>query len=718
MLADLKREKKASSGYIKVSAVAPVKTAKSPETKAAKNIRALKIVIPSAFIVLLAIALFMINPFKPPATENQTSGMPARSLAVMYFENIPDPADNTHTSEMLANLLITALSQVKGLEVISRDRLLSIQNDLEKTDIKTISVSVAEQVAKRAGVTTMLTGSVLQEKPLLAVTTRLIDVQTGRILGSQQVKNFKPDLIFNLVDSLAILIRNNFQDTSAPKEEIKSVTDVTTRSPEAYRAYVAGLELLNKLYSKEAGAAFSRAIELDRDFAMAYYYLSSAQEDDGKIEAARKSLKQAVALADKTTERERLQILAANYQSQNNLSDAVETYEQLIERYPHELLSYLRLGFGLYTRTLLQPDKAAEIFRRGLKIEPSSKSLHNLLAYSLAWQNKRQEAIEAANKYINLAPAEPNPYDTRGDIYAWFMEYDSSRSSYQKALTLRGDFFSGYKIGFDALLRQQYEEAENYFARSGFRRPVIEIHRGQLKDAEKKLSELSGSQVSEMDRLEEMIHISYERGQYPEMLDLARQLSALLKKNPSSKIYGREYLAWALIKNGQSAEAHSIVNDIQKDVKGISPLQQVMADNASALVSFEEGKNELALEKFGKVIKALPPNHEPNLFYGITLLKTEQISDAIAEFQRLLYWSGNNDVYIAGYMMGAYYYWPIQAVKAHYWLGVAYEKQNENNKALKEYHKFLEIWKDADFESAEINDAKSRIENLESVAKR
>ena len=37
---------------------------------------------------------------------------------------------------------------------------------------------------------------------------------------------------------------------------------------------------------------------------------------------------------------------------------------------------------------------------------------------------------------------------------------------------------------------------------------------------------------------------------------------------------------------------------------------------------------------------------------------------------------------------------------------------------LKGYHKFLEIWKNADFESAEINDAKSRIENLESVAKR
>ena len=48
----------------------------------------------------------------------------------MYFEDIPDPEDKGHTGEMLSNLLITSLSQVKGLEVISRERLLDIQKDL------------------------------------------------------------------------------------------------------------------------------------------------------------------------------------------------------------------------------------------------------------------------------------------------------------------------------------------------------------------------------------------------------------------------------------------------------------------------------------------------------------------------------------------------------------------------------------------------------------
>jgi tetratricopeptide (TPR) repeat protein len=209
-----------------------------------------------------------------------------------------------------------------------------------------------------------------------------------------------------------------------------------------------------------------------------------------------------------------------------------------------------------------------------------------------------------------------------------------------------------------------------------------------------------------------MIHISYEKGQYPEMLSLARQLSTKLKKDPANKIYGRDYLAWALIKNGKSAEAHSLVDEMHKDVHGVSPLLQVSADYSSALISFEEGKNEIALEKFRKVTQALLPNREPNIFYAVTLLKAEQISEAITEFQRLIYWPGNNDVYIAEDIPGARYYCPIQAVKAHYWLGIAYEKRGEKDKALKEYKKFLEIWKDVDFDSPEMKDAKSQIAKL------
>ncbi len=709
ILADLRRERKnieyAHSGYIKTSG----DNFKSPAVTIQKKNKFLKIIIPSAVVVLLAAAFFLFNPFKSSNNENPASTSPSNSLAVMYFENIPDPADNDHNSEMLTSLLITSLSQVQGLEVISRERLLNIQKDMGQTDSKTISSSIAEKVAKRAGVTTMLVGSILQEKPMLAVSTRLIDVQTGKIISSQQVTNFKPDKIFNLVDSLSILIQKNLQTTSSG--EVKSVSEVTTKSPEAYRAYVAGLELWHKLYQKEAIAAFSRAIELDKNFAMAYFQLSIAQNFTGPTIESQESLKKAVELSDKATERERLNILAFDYVRQSIFPKAIEMYQQLIEKYPHDTQSYLLLGLT-YTSQLLDPEKSIEIIRKGLSVEPTAKQLWNLLAYASAMLNRKQDAFDAVNHYLNLAPAEPNPYDTKGDIYAWFREYDSSLSSYHKALSLRSDFGSADKIGSYYLLRQQYDQAKKYFQTANDEWPVIEIHSGRIQDAINKASVLSEPSGTGDQKLMALINYYYEAGQNVSMLRAAQQLSASIRKDPTNLVYGRGYLSWALAKNGKSSEAKNMINSLENDVKGKSLLLQITADYASALVSFEENKFDQALETFGKVMQALPPNHEPNIFYGVTLLKTGQTSEAIGEFQHLLYEPGNNDVYILKGFPGNDFYWPIPQVKAHYWLGVAYEKQGDKNKAISEYKKFLDIWKDADFNSPEISDAKVRLAKL------
>jgi serine/threonine protein kinase/tetratricopeptide (TPR) repeat protein len=717
MLADLRRERKnleyARTGYFKAPTVQQGTPPVQPKPK--KTIP-WKIVIPSALVVMAAILLAVLIPFKLEVLENRASATPGNSLAVMYFENIPHPADPDHTGEMLTNLLITSLSQVKGLEVISRERLQEIQKDLGGTDTKNLTPSLAGQVAKRAGVSTMLIGSILQEKPDLAVTTRLIDVQSGKILGSQQVTNFTSSQIFALVDSLASAIHNTLQPATTTPTEIKSVADVTTKSPEAYRAYMAGLELYDKLYITEASAAFSRAIEFDKNFAMAYYYLSVVQGFYGTTEASHRSLNRAVELADKTTERERLQILSSEYFQQNNLPKAIQANDELIARYPHELNPYVVQGWVVYGKTMLDPERGSEVLRRGLKVEPSAKTLWNVLAYSLANLNRRNDAFDAANKYVNLAPAEPNPYDTFGDIYAWFGEYDSSRALYQKAISLREDFSSNAKLGAFALLRNQYGLADRYFQACNFGLPLTDLHRGQIQNAEKKFSVLPASQIPESDKLRAMINLSYESGQYPEMLRLSRQLSAQLKKDPTNIIFGRDYLSWALAKNGKSTEAHTVLNGLMNDVRGKAPMFEVTADYASALVALEEGNDGLSLETFRKAFQTLPPNHEPNLFFGIALLKTGQISEAIAEFQRLQYWPQYNDLYLLQGLPGTDLDWPVPEVKAHYWLGVAYEKQDEKEKALDKYRKFLEIWKDTDFVSPEITDAKARVNALKGSA--
>ena len=739
MLADLRKQWKnleyAKAGYVKKTTVSTlvsqsIKDSETLQVKAKKKY-SLKKIIPAAIFILIAAVFFILNPFKSIQNTGITSA--GNSLAVMYFQNIPDPTDKNHTGDMLTSLLITSLSQIKGLDVISRERLLEIEKDMGQTDMKEVPPSLAIKIAKEARVTTMLTGSILQMQPKLAVTANLISVQTGRVIGSQQLTNFTENQIFNLVDSLSYLLRGNLEAGTQSPSETKPVADVTTSSPEAYRAYVEGLNLEAKLYHKEASAAFERAVTLDTNFAMAYARLYWSQYILGETEASQRSLHKAVELADKTTEKEHLAILALNYGLQNNIKKVIEVNNQRIKLYPHEIGPYVSLGWT-YNRFLLDPQKGVEIFREGVKVNPDAKNLWNQLSYSLAYNNMKQDALKAVNHYIELAPAEPNPYDTKGDIYSWFMDYDSSYAAYQYATSLRSDYAT-YKLGYYALLRQNYGDADKYFRMSGYSIslditsgskssvpfPLIEIEKGQIKHAENLLSEILKSKLSSGEReyaLLEIIHLFYETADYDEMIKYANEYSSEIHKTtPLDKTYGRDYVAWALIKNGKYQEVHNIIDNIENNIIKYITMNQAETYYLSALVSLEEGNLSIALQKFRRFEQILPPNHEPNIFYAICLLKMGQTKEAVNELQKLVYWQGTNDIYLMGKIPGEIPYWPIQSVKAHFWLGAAYQKQGKHLKAISEYEKFLDIWKDADFNSPEIKVAKARLAKLEGKVK-
>jgi tetratricopeptide (TPR) repeat protein len=55
----------------------------------------------------------------------------------------------------------------------------------------------------------------------------------------------------------------------------------------------------------------------------------------------------------------------------------------------------------------------------------------------------------------------------------------------------------------------------------------------------------------------------------------------------------------------------------------------------------------------------------------------------------------------------------IWAVKTHYYLGRAYEKSGELDKAIAQYETFLDIWRNADPGIEAINDARARLSRLQ-----
>ncbi len=724
MTADLRHERK-NLEYAKAPVVPQPEAVHKPK----KNF--LKILVPTSAVALLALLFFIFNPFKVEVSRQQTeAGGSQNSLAVMYFENIPDPEDKDHTGEMLVNLLITSLSQIQGLEVISRERLYDIQTELGKAGAEKITPSLATQIAQRAGVKTMLLGSVLQKQPQLAVTSRLIDVKTGKILNSQRLTGFSSEQMFPMVDSLAILVRSGLNVTSAPAAETKSVAEVTTSSPEAYRSYLEAVELAKKFYYSEADAAVRRAIELDSNFAMAYFGLAQSRGSFGDNIGQRKALQKAWQLRKNVAEKERLQI-EATYASdvENNLIKRMKILEELLQKYPHEQDVYQDAG-GLHQR-LFDFEKAEQIYRAGLKNDSLDKTLWNSLAYLYAGLGKREAAMEAVGRYLRLAPGEPNPYDSKGEIHFVFGEIDSALYWYRKAVSFRTDFVTIEKLGFDAVRQGNYAEAEKYFQQFGSTPDkaqkawaegdfvLITVHRGRLKQAQSQFLELLSSFQAQ--KLPEPANEAYyglatlaaETGDYATLLKYAKKRAVERRKeNPTGFMHWRDVLAWAYVKNGDSKMAYKIMEGLKKDLTKNQRRWQPSYDYLSGCLAYEEGKYEHALEQFQKALKPLFPKGAPQYRYAVCLLKTGHLQEAIAELERMTWWTFISTDNLNFNFLPVPGHWSVASVKAHYWLGVAYEQLGNKAKAKEEYEKFLEIWKDADFNSPELADAKARLAKL------
>jgi len=712
--------------------IRPSSSPSAPAHLPAASHRSRRVVVSSlATVALLGILVFFFNPFKIQVTRDTGVEASGHSLAVMYFENIPDPADREHTGEMLANLLITSLSQNRGLEVISRERLYDIQAELGEANSGAVSPTLASRIAQRAGVKTMLLGSILQTRPNMAVTFRLIDVRTGKIQSSHRLAGFGSEKIFPMVDSLAALVGQGLNLGPASSGEAKSVADVTTVSPEAYRSYVEGVELYKKIFLTEARAAFRRAVELDSNFAMAYFRLSFSDEPTGR----KKALEKAWQLRDHVMERERLQIEAA-YASQIEYRPdrAAEILEELLKKYPRHLGAYEHLSH-VY-QGLGRPERSVATLLAGLKVDSLAKSLWNLLAYNYAGLNQKGPALEAVNRYLQLAPGEPNPYDSKGEIYFIFGEVDSASAWYQKALTLRADFVTVEKMGFNAVIAGQYGEAERFFEQmkaSGDKEMQEEAGYNRVKMLERqgRLAEARWAMQRNLARHEEarltglipedylcLVYLSYGLGDFPAMLSYARKFSAWQKKDPSNRFYGRHFLAWAELKNGNRRGAERIMEELKRDVYGQQPSWQTIYDYSQGLLAFEEGNFAAACDYFKAALAKQLPNRSPQFPYAVSLLQSGRPTQGIHEMERVSWWTPISTPVISLNYLPLAEFWPVTSARAHYWLGMGFEQTGNPERARAEYRKFLQIWKSGDIDTPELKDARARLGKLEGLAAR
>jgi TolB-like protein len=194
--------------------------------------------------------------------EEQPRAKPAPApIAVMPFNNMSGDPEQEYFADGMVEEIITALSRTHWLFVIARNSSFTYKG--RAVDVK--------QVGRELGVRYVLEGSVRKAANRVRITAELIDVSTGAHLWADRFGGAMED-IFDLQDQVA----SNVVGAIARKleqAEIERAKRKPTESLDAYDYFLRGMASFyqrSKAANSEALQLFSKAIDLDADFALAY----------------------------------------------------------------------------------------------------------------------------------------------------------------------------------------------------------------------------------------------------------------------------------------------------------------------------------------------------------------------------------------------------------------------------------------------------------------
>jgi TolB-like protein len=115
----------------------------------------------------------------------------AKTIAISYFDNSSGDAKYNALSKGIADMLITDLSKVKGVNIVEREKLEKLIQEIKLGQSKYFDPATAQKLGKGLGAQNILTGSFYFLDNTLRIDARLIDVQTGGIILAEQVTGNK-----------------------------------------------------------------------------------------------------------------------------------------------------------------------------------------------------------------------------------------------------------------------------------------------------------------------------------------------------------------------------------------------------------------------------------------------------------------------------------------------------------------------------------------------
>jgi TolB-like protein/Tfp pilus assembly protein PilF len=342
------------------------------------------------------------------AAARSADAIPAKSVAVLPFENFSDDKANAYFAGGMRDEILTRLAGIRDLKVISRTS--TEQYASHPPDLKT--------VGRQLGVATVLEGSVQRAGDTVHINLQLLDTQSDGHLWAESYDREMKD-IFAVERDIAQTVAGVLKAKLLP-EEIERVAEVATKNTEAHDLYLRGRVYFNRANDQfaltatempQAIALFEQALAKDPGFALAEADIATAHMNMYWF------------APDRTPAR---------------LAAAKAAVDKALASQPGLVAAHLPLALYYYWgfRDYAQALQHLEIARRAT---PNDADVVQFISSIARRQAQWQRAIEGYREAAALNPRASIAHFLIGEIYLQLRHYAESEQAQLRAIELAAD---------------------------------------------------------------------------------------------------------------------------------------------------------------------------------------------------------------------------------------------------------------------------------------
>ena len=337
----------------------------------------------------------------------QAIPIPAKSIAVLPFENLSEDKGNAYFADGMQDMILTKLAGIGALKVISRTSTEEYASHPD--DLKTI--------ARQLGVATILEGSVQKAGDQVLINVQLIDAASDNHLWADAYSR-KLDNIFGVEGEVAQKVADALKAKLTPAETAR-VAEAPTHNAAAFDVFLQAEEQAKKADASQsettylaADTDYLQAIALDPGFALAYARLAYNQLNRHWLAAP---------------------LTAAQLATTKAYAD------HALALAPNLPEAHLALGYYYYWGFRKYAAAAIE-FKRALQLAPNSADGIFGLALVARRSGQVAQALIYLKQAVAISPRDPSLRTEYGRTFTMVRRYAEADAQMRRALILAPNF--------------------------------------------------------------------------------------------------------------------------------------------------------------------------------------------------------------------------------------------------------------------------------------